>query len=116
MPEKQKRVLVVDDQEAVRELVEALLKHFGHLVETAGSGEEALGKLEHHQFDVVFTDFLMPGMNGDELAREIKKRRPHLPVVLITGHQFETVSPDISLVLEKPFSRDDLKEAMSALT
>jgi CheY-like chemotaxis protein len=116
MPEKQRRVLVVDDQPAVRELVEALLRHSGHLVVTAESGPEALGKLDCHQFDVVFTDFLMPGMNGTELAREIKKRIPQLPVVLITGQQLERVSPDIALVLEKPFSRDDLKQAIGALT
>ena len=58
----------------------------------------------------------MPGMNGDELAHEIKKRRPQLPVILITGHQLDRVSPDVSRVLEKPFSRDDLIEAIGALT
>lgn len=116
MTEKQKRVLVVDDQEPVRDLVQALLKHFGHVVETAGSAYEALEKLDASHFDLVFTDFLMPGMNGDELALEIKKRRPHVPIVLITGQQLSRVSPAISLVLEKPFSRDDLRDAICALT
>ena len=112
----QKCVLVVDDEPAVRNLVQALLIHIGHLVETAENGFEALCKIEQQEFDLVFTDLFMPGMKGDELAREIKKRKPTLPIVLITGHQPERVSPEFAQVLGKPFSRDDLREAIVALT
>jgi CheY-like chemotaxis protein len=116
MPANQKSVLVVDDEPAVRNLVHALLTQIGHRVEMAGNAQEALGKIENHEFDLVFTDFLMPGMKGDELAREIRKRRPGMPVVLLTGRHPEHSSPEISRVLAKPFSRDDLHETIRALT
>lgn len=112
----QKWVLVVDDEPAVRDLVQALVRHIGHFAVTAESGDDALAKIEGTEFDLVFTDFLMPGMKGDQLAREIKKRRPSLPVVLLTGHKPDTISPDINLVLGKPFSRDDLRRTIAQLT
>ena len=58
----------------------------------------------------------MPGMKGDELASEIKKRRPQLPVVLVTGHQPDRLTPDIARVLGKPFSRQDLCATIAAVT
>jgi CheY-like chemotaxis protein len=112
----QKRVLVVDDEPAVRDLMQALVRHIGHEVETVESGAEALDRIEGNEFDLVFTDLIMPGMKGDALAREIKMRRPALPVVLLTGHKPERVSPDFSLVLAKPFTRDDLRRVIAALT
>lgn len=111
-----KTVLVVDDEPSVRDLVWVLLSRMGHRVETAGNGNEALGKIEDFQFDLVFTDLSMPEMNGDQLAREIKKRRPHLPIVLLTGQKPEIISPEFSLVLTKPFSGSQLRETIDALT
>lgn len=116
MAGKQKSVLIVDDEAAVRDLVQALLRHGGYQVEAAENAAEALTKLEGKPFDLVITDLVMPGMKGDELAREIKKRRPDLPVVLLTGHTPEVLSPDFSLVLSKPFSREQLCQTIAALT
>ena len=116
MVEKRKSVLVVDDEVAVRDLVQAILRHVGHLVETAAGGTEALTKIDALQFDLVFTDLIMPGMKGDELAREIKKRKPNLPIVLLTGHTPDVVSADFSMVMGKPFTRDQLCQTISALT
>lgn len=116
MPGIQKSVLVVDDEPAVRDLIQALLRHLGHRVETATGGADALEKLERGEYDLVMTDFLMPGMKGDQLAGEIRKRKPHLPIILLTGHSPDCISTEFSLVLAKPFTRDDLKRAISALT
>jgi CheY-like chemotaxis protein len=116
MPANKKTALVVDDEPAVRDLVHALLNHFGLEVETANCGVEALAKVDQTNFDLVITDLLMPGMKGDELAKEIKKRRPDLPVVLITGHRPEIIAPEIACVLAKPFSRQELRDAVLALT
>jgi CheY-like chemotaxis protein len=116
MAVNEKRVLVVDDEPAVRDLMHALVRHIGHHVETAESGPEALEKLATAEFDLVFTDLVMPGMKGDALAREIKQRKPELPIVLLTGHKPPQVSDDFSLVLGKPFTRDDLRRVIAALT
>ena len=116
MPGEPERVLVVDDEAAVRELVEALLRRIGHRVETAALGAEALSKVQSSEFDLVITDLVMPGMAGDQLAREIKKLRPELPVVLLTGHHTASIGPEISLVLNKPFTLADIRHAIEALT
>jgi CheY-like chemotaxis protein len=115
MVEEQKSVLVVDDESAVRDLMQALLRNFGFRVVTAEAGQDALEKMEIQPIDLVLTDFLMPGMTGAELAREIKRRRPELPIVLITGHQPECISSDFAAVLAKPFSRDKLWTTVAAL-
>ena len=79
------------------------------------AGQDALEKMEIQPIDLVLTDFLMPGMTGAELAREIKRRRPELPIVLITGQQPECISSDFAAVLAKPFSRDKLRTTVAAL-
>jgi CheY-like chemotaxis protein len=58
----------------------------------------------------------MPGMNGVELAREIKKRKQETPVILITGSQLQNLSPDIDRVLFKPFSAQQLREVIASFT
>lgn len=115
MPDVPKRVLVVDDEPAVRDLVTALLRNSGYVVETAPGGTEALEKVEAGAFDVVFTDLVMPGMKGDQLAREIKTRRPTLPVVLLTGHKPAGLSTDFACILQKPFTRDELRRTIASL-
>ena len=76
---------MVDDEPLVFESVAMLLAYDGHDVETAGSGEEALSKQSSAQFDVVITDFAMPGMKGDQLSAMLKQRAPSLPVILLTA-------------------------------
>jgi DNA-binding response OmpR family regulator/GGDEF domain-containing protein len=79
------RILAVDDQRYFRELVEGLLEDEGYEVQTAASGEEALHLFEREDFDVVLTDLVMPGIDGAELLRRIKERRPDQDVVMVTG-------------------------------
>ena len=78
-------ILCVDDEEnqlAVRKLV---LESKGYEVLTADSGRQALGLLDQHPVDLVLSDHLMPGLTGAELARQIKARKPELPVILISA-------------------------------
>lgn len=82
---KKEIILCVDDEEnqlAVRKLV---LESKGYAVLTAASGQQALGLLAQHQFDLVLSDHLMPGLTGAELARQIKAQMPELPVILISA-------------------------------
>jgi CheY-like chemotaxis protein len=110
--QRRHRILVVDDEPLVCESVAMLLAHDGHDVETASSGEEALFKQGSAQFDVVITDFAMPGMKGDQLSAMLKQRAPSLPVILLTAFPPPTRPVTIDLVLTKPFFLDTLREGL----
>ncbi len=108
------RILVVDDEPDVGDTVKMMLAIDGHEVETTNSGQEALGLFEPGRFDLVFTDFAMPGMNGHQLAAAIKADAPDQPVVLITGHAGTLLpSPDVDFVVAKPFLLEHLREAIA---
>lgn len=78
-------VLCVDDEAIPLNLRKSVLQKFGFQVITALCGAEALHVLDIQRVDIVLTDLLMPGMSGTELARNVKRRRPELPVVLYSG-------------------------------
>jgi DNA-binding NtrC family response regulator len=106
-------ILVVDDQEAHRDLMGAALGAAGYEVVEAGSGHEALAQLARGSFGLVLTDQLMPGMSGLELMVEIFRLRPGLPVVIVTA--YGTVDTAVQAMkagavdyIQKPFSPDEL--------
>jgi CheY-like chemotaxis protein len=108
------RILVVDDEPAVGDTVKMLLEVDGHEVETTNSSQKALSIFESGRFDLVFTDFAMPGMNGHQLAAAIKEGAPDQPVIMITGHAGTLLpSPDVDFVVGKPFLLDHLREAIA---
>jgi CheY-like chemotaxis protein len=108
------RILVVDDEPSVGNTVKMLLKFDGHDVEATNSSKEALGIFESGRFDLVFTDFTMPGMNGNQLAAAIKAGAPDQPVVMITAHAGTLpLSPDVDFVVGKPFRLEHLREAIA---
>jgi CheY-like chemotaxis protein len=79
-------ILIVDDEPDVAEVLARSLSREGHRATVAHSGEEALKLLNAFQPDALFLDVSMPGMNGLELLGAVKRLRPSLPVVVITGH------------------------------
>ncbi len=115
---------MVEDNEAVGGFASELLNDLGYQTRWAGNAAAALALLEkdHLDFDVVFSDIIMPGMNGIELAQSIRRRYPGLPVVLTSGysnvlaqegrHGFE--------LLQKPYSVETLsriiEKAVAAAT
>ncbi len=112
-------VLFVDDEEHYVVAMKPALESLGYTVAACTDSREALMRFRERpiQFDVVVTDFNMPGMNGLELARRIKMTRPCLPIVLITGYTGWEEIPDaarlgIEAVLQKPFSRAQLSRAL----
>ena len=107
-----KNILVVDDEPMVRRSCEMLLRHLGHKVETAENGLEALAKVGHSHFDVALIDFEMSGMCGDELAREIRRVKPNLPLVLMTGSIPLRPAPNFAGQLVKPFSLAELQTVL----
>lgn len=114
-PGRQRRVLVVDDDDAVREVAAGYLDDLGYEVIEAGSGGAALEHFETGcEPTVVLMDFAMPGMNGHELAREIGKRRPDVPVVFVTGYADAEAFADTdpASILHKPYTRSELAAAL----
>ena len=111
-PETPRRVLLVEDETAVRELVERILRKAGFEVTAAPDPLIALRTAaEAGPFDLLVSDVVMPGMNGIELARELRAIRPDLRVLLISGYTEEAVGrvgPDGLDLLSKPFTAEEL--------
>ena len=79
------RILVVDDESAIRLTVDAVLRRRGYAVATAANGEEALGWLMQRAFDLVLVDLRLPGMNGLEFARCAQRCQPAVAILFLTG-------------------------------
>jgi CheY-like chemotaxis protein len=108
------RILVADDNKAIRDAVSGFLEFIGYEVALAGDGIEALTIFLLNSFDLVLTDLEMPEMDGLSLAGNIKKRSPSTPVILLTGSDRETVRKKVERgpfdsVLFKPFRLEDLQ-------
>jgi signal transduction histidine kinase len=115
------RVLVVEDEPLVREVICVYLGEDHHEFVTAENGREGLEKFGAGTFDLVLTDRAMPEMNGDQLAVEIKKIRPDQPVVLLTGFgDLMTGAGEqpagVDLVVSKPFTFATLRNAIAKAT
>jgi two-component system response regulator PilR (NtrC family) len=107
------RILVVDDDEASRDVLETVLRRKGFNVTTAGNGVEALSRLDAQPVDLVLTDVKMPGMNGLTLLRQIHARAPDTVVVLIAGYgainwAIRAIREGAYDYLAKPFQLDEL--------
>ncbi|WP_277980441.1 ATP-binding protein [Sphingomonas phyllosphaerae] len=107
-----RRVLLVEDNEAVGQFARGLLEELGQTVTWSLNGGAALELLEraHDEFDLVFTDVIMPGMSGLDLARAVRARWPALPVILTTGysHALAAEQDHGFALLRKPYSLDGL--------
>lgn len=115
------RVLVVDDEPRICELLPAYLTADGHAVEVATSGREALEKFRAGQFDVVMTDRGMPEINGDQVAAAIKGLSPSTPVILVTGFGELMKAADewpsgIDAIVSKPFTLAALRHTLTQLS
>ena len=110
-------VLLVDDDDAVREVTASMLRELGHVVMEAGSGGAALDIIEREpKLDLIVIDFAMPGMNGAELARRVKAKRPAMPILFVTGFADRTALSDVSeaRIIGKPFVGDEFAHKVHA--
>jgi two-component system, NtrC family, response regulator AtoC len=106
-------ILIVDDEPFNLDLLEQELTHLGHAIERAGSGAEALERLEKSDPALVLLDYQMPGMNGVEVLRAIRQNDNDLPVVMITAHgsierAVEAIKAGADDFVTKPFDPDHL--------
>ena len=79
------RILLVDDNHVVRDMLVDLVGSLGYRADAAGSGAEALALFDRGQYDVVLTDLVMPGMSGWEVLAALRQRDPQLPIIILTG-------------------------------
>jgi signal transduction histidine kinase/CheY-like chemotaxis protein len=110
-----KSVLIVDDNETNRRILQLQLENWQLIPVLASSGQAALELLQHRNFDLVLSDMQMPGMHGIELARAIKNQQPQLPVILLSsiGDETRKKYPDLFFaVLTKPVKQQTLFRAM----
>jgi len=107
-----KQVLVIDDDAVVGRSFNRVLSEKGYEVSTALSGEDALQTMESKDFDVVFTDIKMPGMDGLEVTERIKARCPWTPVVVITGYGTQANEVRASVLGANGFVRKPLTPEM----
>src|SRR5690349_19576561 len=98
------RILLVDDEPAVREIGTALLESQGYEVLAAADGFEALNALKQSLPDVIISDLRMPNMNGFELLSVVRRRFPHLPVIAISG-EFTGISVPESVLADAFFEK-----------
>jgi len=112
------RVVVVDDDETVRELCAEALVEAGYHVEAFGAGEEALRALPGLDVDVLVVDWNLPGLDGVEVTRRALALIPALPVLMISGNRRDAMTAaegsGVRRVLGKPFHVEDLVAAVTA--
>jgi CheY-like chemotaxis protein/glycine cleavage system H lipoate-binding protein len=113
IPNPKARILCVDDEEVILDSFRKILVLDGYAVDTVQSGKEALGLIQTHQYDFVFTDLKMPELDGVEVTKSVKHMRPDIDVIIITGYAtvetaVETMKHGAMDYVQKPFTEDEL--------
>lgn len=108
------RILVVDDDEGIRDMLSFLLSRLGYRVVLAANGLEALELFLKNSFSLVLTDFSMPEMDGITLAARVKIISPKTPVIMITGSQIQkgVERGCVDYILSKPFQLEEVHRAV----
>jgi CheY-like chemotaxis protein len=107
------KILLVDDESFVSEVLQEILHRSGHHVETASGGKEGLLMFDSQAYDLVITDIRMPGIDGHSVARHIRSsERPHTPVIGISGTPWFLEGDTFDYVISKPFTAQALTTAI----
>ena len=118
LPTRTLRLLVVDDDPAVRSAIARPLEDLGHSVDSVASGATALAALAAERFDLIVSDYAMPGMDGAELIGRARAIQPDARFLIVTGYadtgKVEEACPDTELLF-KPFTPDQLIAAVNRL-
>jgi CheY-like chemotaxis protein len=107
-------ILIVDDDDAIRDVLENLLSREGYQIVDAGTGQEAIKKVHEHHPDLALVDLVLPDISGLELSREMRDQAPGMPILMLTGALFDADDRELLArvgvddVLIKPFDRKEL--------
>jgi CheY-like chemotaxis protein len=113
-----RRLLIVDDEDYVS-LMSIILRSEGYTVDSAFNGSDAVNKVIKGRYDAVLTDYIMPGIKGDEVARRIRSIDPNVNIILMTGYKSGIDPSKLTLfnaVLEKPVNPDVVLSALREIT
>jgi len=115
---EREKILIIDDEKPTLKMFSLFLEVYGFSILTAESGEEGLDVFERERPEIVLTDIKMPGMDGIEVLREIKRRSPTTEVIVITGHgdmdlAIQALNLDAADFINKPIQRQSLEQALS---
>ncbi|MCK6623413.1 MAG: sigma-54-dependent Fis family transcriptional regulator [Calditrichaceae bacterium] len=108
------RVMVVDDEESIREVLSNYLESLGYEVQTASDGQDALGKFEAGAYDLIVSDLLMPVVDGLELLRKVREKDRDVIFLMITGYPsietaVEAIKKGAYDYITKPFHMEDVR-------
>ncbi len=114
-----KKILVVDDEQNIRDIFQAFLRDMGYVVSTAIDGIDALEKISKEKFDLYFVDIYMPRMGGLELISRLKEIQPSAVIIVTTGYSgldvdFRSIRQSAFMYLAKPIQPDELIRAVEA--
>ena len=114
------RLLIVDDDPLILELLGIFLTSFGYEFEAAGNGHEALQKIDANEFAIVITDMIMPKMDGMQLLQRIKEKHANIGVIVVTGHTgtfsyTDVIKAGASDFISKPFNSDELEAKINRI-
>ena len=120
VPHSRASILAVDDEPIILDSFRNILVLEGFSVDTVESGPEALGLVQRHDYDFVFTDLKMPGMDGVEVVKAVRHLRPDADIAVITGYAtiesaVETMQHGAMAYVQKPFTADELAEFANTL-
>jgi len=116
---EQHRVLVVDDDEAIRKLIAAILRRRSFSVDTVSNGEEALKKLAEHSYSIMLLDLMMPRLDGFSVIERVRDQKIAVEIVVVTAAGASQVKgldhSVVRAVISKPFDVTQLVEAVSRI-
>ena len=120
MSKEKYNILVVDDEESMREFLSIMLHREGYAVDAAFDGAQAVARLKEHQYDLVISDINMPEMNGLMFLRELSRKFPSTNVIMITAYggvesYLEAMSLGAYEYLHKPVRLDELRSVMKKI-
>ena len=115
LPEGNERILVIDDEKSVSQMISKMLEQLGYKVSTENEGIKALQLLSDSpdSFDLIITDMIMPGISGIEVAEQVKKLSPGIPIILCTGYmdfysEEHISNAGIQSIIKKPFKKYEM--------
>ena len=114
------RILLVDDEQVVREVIALFLRHQAHEVEVTPSAIEALRLVREQKFDLVITDHAMPGMTGGNFVATLRSAGFQIPILMLTGFgelmaTSDSIPTGVTKLVNKPVTMEDLRSAIAAI-